>query len=90
MGGYFHARSAIDAATRLPNLYLETSAMPYPQLIAAAVERVGAARVIFGSDGPGCNPALELDKIRRLGFDGATEELVLGGNASRLLDVAGC
>jgi predicted TIM-barrel fold metal-dependent hydrolase len=90
MGGYLHVRDAIEAADRLANLYLETSAMPYPQLIAAAIERIGAERVLFGSDGPGCNPSLELDKIRRLGLGAGVEELVLGGNARRLLGASGC
>jgi predicted TIM-barrel fold metal-dependent hydrolase len=92
MGGYFHVDDAIAMAERHPNLYLETSAMPYPSKIAVAVERVGAERVVFGSDGPGCNPRLEVEKVRMLGLGRDVEELVLGGNAARLLgleEVAG-
>lgn len=89
MGGYLHVEEAIDEAARRPNLHLETSAMPYPRWIAAAVERVGPERVVFGSDGPGCNPALELEKIRRLGLGEAVEERVLGGNARDLLKLSG-
>jgi Predicted metal-dependent hydrolase of the TIM-barrel fold len=89
MGGYFHAADAIEAAERHENLYLETSAMPYPWLIADAVMRVGASRVIFGSDGPGCNPALELEKIRGLGLAQTDLDLVLSGNAMRLLAESG-
>lgn len=85
MGGYLHVEDAIEEADRHPNLYLETSAMPYPEHITTAVRRVGAERVMFGSDGPGCNPALELDKVRQLGLAPADEQLVLGGNALRLL-----
>jgi predicted TIM-barrel fold metal-dependent hydrolase len=62
--------------------------MPYPQHIAEAVEVVGPERVLFGSDGPGCNPALELAKVRRLGLDSAAESMILGGNALRLIRVA--
>jgi predicted TIM-barrel fold metal-dependent hydrolase len=85
MGGYLHVEEAVDEAERRPNLHLETSAMPYPRWIATAVDRVGPDRVVFGSDGPGCNPALELDKIRRLGLGDAVERRVLGGNAMDLL-----
>ena len=85
MGGYLHVEEAIDAAGEHDNLYLETSAMPYPDLIRTAIERVGARRVIFGSDGPGCNPALELDKVRSLELDPDDEALIIGGNAARLL-----
>ncbi len=85
MGGYFHVEAAIDVADRYPNIYLETSAMPYPPMIAAAVDRIGADRVLFGSDGPGCNPQLELDKIRMLQLGADVEAKVLGGNAAALL-----
>jgi predicted TIM-barrel fold metal-dependent hydrolase len=85
MGGYFHVDDAIAAAERCPNLYLETSAMPYPHKIAEAVDRLGPDRVLFGSDGPGCNPALEVQKVRMLGLAPDAERLVLGGSAAKLL-----
>lgn len=89
MGGYFHVEDAIAAAERCPNLYLETSAMPYPWKIAEAVTRLGPERVLFGSDGPGCNPALEIAKVRMLGLPPEDEALLLGGSAARLLGPEG-
>jgi len=85
MGGYFHTADAIEVARVYPNVYLETSAMPYPPRIRDAVQAIGPDRVLFGSDGPGCQPALELDKVRRAGLSEAELELVLGGNLVRLL-----
>jgi uncharacterized protein len=85
MGGYFHVDQAIAEAERVPNLYLETSAMPYPLRIAEAVDRIGADRVVFGSDGPGCNPALEVRKVKLSKLPPRDEEQVLGGTARRLL-----
>jgi predicted TIM-barrel fold metal-dependent hydrolase len=85
MGGYFHVDDAIAAAERQPNLVLETSAMPYPWKIADAVRAVGADRVVFGSDGPGCSPSLEVRKVQQLGLDPLEEHAVLVGTASRLL-----
>lgn len=85
MGGYFHVDEAIDMAERHQNVYLETSAMPYPWKIAEAVRRIGAHRVLYASDGPGCNPRLEVQKVRILGLPAEDERLVLGGNAARLL-----
>ena len=85
MGGYFHADDAIAMAEQYPNLILETSAIPYPAKIAEGIRRVGAERVVFGSDGPGCNPALEVEKVRGLGLSAADEALVLGGTAQRLM-----
>jgi predicted TIM-barrel fold metal-dependent hydrolase len=60
--------------------------MPYPEMIQRAVETIGAARVLFGSDGPGCIPALELEKVRLAGLSPEDEALVLGGNIQRLMD----
>jgi uncharacterized protein len=88
MGGYFHAEDALAAAVRRPNIVLETSAMPYPERIADAVRAIGPGRVVFGSDGPGCNPALELAKVRMAGLDPEAERLVLGATGARLLGLA--
>ena len=86
MGGYFHVDEAIETAQRLPNLILETSAMPYPAKIREAVDAVGVERVIYGSDGPVCSPRLEVRKVRLAGLDAGDEELVLAGNAMRILE----
>jgi predicted TIM-barrel fold metal-dependent hydrolase len=85
MGGYYHVEDAIAVARRYPNIYLETSAMPYPWRIKEAVMAVGAERVLFASDGPGCNPYLELQKLRRAGLSADEETLVCGENIRRLL-----
>jgi uncharacterized protein len=86
MGGYFHTDEAIEVAERHPNLVLETSAMPYPAKIRDAVERLGAERVLYASDGPACSPLLEVEKVRLAGLDPVSERLVLGENAARILD----
>ena len=70
---------------RHPNLVLETSAMPYPVKIREAVQRLGAERVIYGSDGPVCSPRIEVEKVRLACLDAESERLVLGENARRLL-----
>jgi uncharacterized protein len=86
MGGYFHVDEAIEVAERVPNLVLETSAMPYPTKIREAVERIGAERVIYASDGPACSPRIEVEKVRLATLDADAERLVLGENARRLLE----
>lgn len=85
MGGYFHVADAIRVAQTFENVYLETSAMPYPARIREAVRAIGPTRVLFGSDGPGCQPALEVEKVRRARLSEAEEHLVFGGNLRRLL-----
>lgn len=85
-GGYFHANEAIRVAEAYENLMIDTSAIPYPDKVAEAVRRVGADRVLFGSDGPGCNPALELKKLELAGLTERELDLVLSENMRRLLD----
>jgi uncharacterized protein len=88
MGGYFHVDEAIDVAERYENIILETSATPFPAKIREAVRRIGAERVIFGSDGPVSSPALEREKITLAGLTDEQTRLVLGGNARVLLGVS--
>lgn len=88
MGGYFHVDEAIAVAEELSNVVLETSAMPYPRKIAEAVGRIGAHRVMFASDGPGCRPRLEVEKVRQAGLSDADLDLVMSGNILRLLGEA--
>jgi uncharacterized protein len=85
MGGYFHGDEAIEVAERRPNIILETSAFPYPAKIREAVERLGADRVIYGSDGPVCSPRIEVEKVRLAGLDEEPERRVLGDTAAELL-----
>ena len=85
MGGYFHVDEAIDVAEMHANIVLETSAMPYPAKIREAVDRVGAERVVFGSDGPVASPVLERHKVEIAGLTAEEKELVLGSNAVKLL-----
>ena len=85
MGGYFHVDDALQAAQECPNIYLETSAMPFPDLVALCVEKLGAKRVFYGSDGPGCLPALEVQKIHLAGLDENELREVLGEAYLRIL-----
>jgi predicted TIM-barrel fold metal-dependent hydrolase len=79
---------ALDVAEQFPNIILETSAMPYPEKIRTAVERIGAERVVFGSDGPVSSPALERQKVVIAALGEEAAALVMGGNAAALLGLA--
>lgn len=87
MGYRYFVRQAILAAKHAPNLFLATTAVPEPGVIKSAVSRLGAERVLFGSNGPGMPPDLQLEVIRRAGLGPEAEALVLGGNAARLYGI---
>jgi predicted TIM-barrel fold metal-dependent hydrolase len=85
-GGYYHPDQAIAVAERYDNLMIDTSAIPYPEKLREAVRRLGPERVLFGSDGPGCNPALELKKVDLMGLNERERRLVLNENVLALLE----
>ncbi|HEY8601339.1 MAG TPA: amidohydrolase family protein [Thermomicrobiales bacterium] len=89
MGYRTEGYTAILAAQDNPNLYLGTTiAAVEPSFIATAIAEVGAERVIFGSNYPNVYPDLMVESLRRAKFGQEVEELILGGNLSRLLGIA--
>jgi predicted TIM-barrel fold metal-dependent hydrolase len=84
---------AMEIAETRENVYLETSWQP-AETIAEAVRRLGADRIVFGSDWPilGNNQRVGLSRIRDARdsqmISEAEAELILGENAERLLAAA--
>lgn len=85
LGGYFHCQAALDAGKEYPNVYIDTSAMPYPWMVRQAVDVLGVERVLYASDGPGCLPKLEVEKVRMAGLSPQEQEMVFHGNIERIL-----
>lgn len=82
--GYRQWMDAVIVAERAPNVFVETS-LQLPTTIRKVVDRLGADRVLFGSNTPYAFPDLELQSLRDLGF--AEDELaqITGGNLAGLL-----
>jgi predicted TIM-barrel fold metal-dependent hydrolase len=78
----------LSPLSRYPNIFTDTSGVRRFDLLAEAVKRAGARKILFGSDGPWLHPGLELQKIRALGLTASDERLVLGGNLISLLGPA--
>jgi predicted TIM-barrel fold metal-dependent hydrolase len=81
-------RALIDPLVRHRNVYTDTSGIRRFDLLAEAVSRAGAHKILFGSDGPWLHPGVELAKVRALRLSPAEENLVLSGNLLRLLGPA--
>ncbi len=75
----------IDRIVRFPNVYTDTSGIRRFDYLVQAIDRGGAHKVLFGSDGPWLHPGMELHKIRLLGLSPQAEALVLGENLLRLI-----
>lgn len=86
LGGYYHYEAAIQAGMELPNIFIDTSAIPYPWMIRKAVDKLGVERVLFASDGPGCLPKLEVEKIYLAGLSTHEQEMIMYGNIERILE----
>jgi len=86
-----------EAGSLPPNLYFDTAASPLisdPGVFRRAVDRVGAGRILYGSDYPlilypreSRKPGFTrfLDEIDRAGLDGGERAAILGANIRRLL-----
>jgi uncharacterized protein len=75
----------IDPLVRHPNIYTDTSGVRRFDLLEQAVQRAGAQKILFGSDGPWLHPGVELAKVRALHLPPADEQRVLSGNLLRLM-----
>ncbi len=78
----------IDHLVRRPNVYADTSGVRRFDLLEQAVQRAGASKFLFGSDGPWLHPAVELAKVKLLNLSLADENLILGENFLRLVSRA--
>ncbi|KAF6245814.1 amidohydrolase family protein [Nitrosopumilus sp. b2] len=48
-------KNALDASKNIKNIWFETSGITTPFRIEMAVEKIGAERILFGSDAPWCS-----------------------------------
>jgi len=87
MGAVWNVPEAIIVAERNPHIYLETSATLVSD-VRRAYARVGAEKILFGSEWPGSDFDLERMKIAKAIPDEADRALVEGGNMAKILKLA--
>lgn len=85
MGHRYWAESALAAAQQQDNIWLGTTIAAYePVLVQAAVNAIGANRVVFGSNAPRAYPDLAVESIKRLRLPAADEAAILGENLATI------
>ncbi len=84
MGAVWNVPEAIIVAERRENVYLETSATLMAD-VKRAYARLGAEKILLGSEWPGSDFDLERMKIAKAIPDEADRALVEGGNMARIL-----
>lgn len=75
---------SVDRIRDSANISAETSGC-YTRTAALAVDRLGAERVVFGTEWPIQDPLVELTKIDALNLDPDVRRRILSTNADRLL-----
>jgi hypothetical protein len=88
IGGYFYGEAALRVAERRSNVLVDTSEMPFPYRICQAVDRLGAEKVLFGSDAPCCDIRLEIQKVKLAGLTAEQEGLVMYKNFAALMNIS--
>jgi uncharacterized protein len=78
-------QSFIDPLSRYPNIYTDSAGVRRFELLKEALDRAGAHKILFGSDGPWLHPGVELEKIYALRSSEQDLELMLAGNYLRLI-----
>lgn len=84
MGSVWNVPEAIIVAERRDNIYVETSATLIAD-VKRAYARLGATKILMGSEWPGSDFDLERMKIAKAIPDPADRALVEGGNMSRIM-----
>lgn len=75
----------IDHLQRHPNVYADTAGVRRFDLLQEAVDRAGAGKLLFGSDGPWLHPGVELAKVYALKLSAHDTRRILSGNLLRLI-----
>lgn len=88
-------QESLAVAKKYPTLCMDTCAALDPRWSpgppedwAAMIREVGPERVLFGSDCPAFDPAVDLERVRSLRLTEAERRLILGENAMRVFKIA--
>ncbi len=78
----------VEALRDVPNLYLETcTSIVCSGFIEFAVSELGADRIVFGTDSPLLDPAVQMAKITGAEIGEDAKRKILGGNMRRILRI---
>lgn len=85
-GFFWEWELAIELALENDNLYLETSRVPGMES-GQVITRLGASKVIWGTDGPFCDYEFEYNKVKRYAQSEQDFDRIMGGNIADLLGI---
>ena len=85
MGYRYYVDGAINVAMTTPNIYLDTVLVSMPGYLSMAVNKIGAHRVIYGSDYPTGHPRPMIAALQVCGISAEDEAMIMGGSLAKLL-----
>ena len=89
MGGY-RCWEDVEKYILGREVYFDTS-FSFSDLGSTQMERImkehGVSKILFGTDSPWTNPAIEISNIRSMNFSSKETDMILGGNAKSLLNL---
>ncbi|MBA7566055.1 hypothetical protein ES708_07742 [subsurface metagenome] len=91
-GGFPFYALMPEVKQAMNNVFFDTAASPLlynPEIYQQVIQLVGADKILFGSDYPLLRQRRMLDEIRALDLPEETKDLILGGNARKLLNIKG-
>lgn len=77
-------RLFVDLLTTYPNVYTDSSGVRRFELLQLALDKAGAGKILFGTDGPWLHPEVELTKILALEASEQDKIAMLSGNFLKL------
>lgn len=84
--GDFGLTDVLPAVRKASNIFIET-VYNMPDTLNELMAVIGPRRVVFSSDAPLTNLALELGKLDLMGVDQEIRAAILGGNLARILSL---
>ncbi len=85
------ADEVLEAVAGQADIYMDTAYCAEPWLDRGMMKEIirkhGADKILFGSDYPWHMPSQEISLIRSLDISEEEKEMILGGNAGRLLGI---
>jgi len=87
IGGFFSGESALNVAERRKNILVDTSEVPFPEMVRKAVDRLGIEKVLWGTDAPCCDILHEIKKIELAGLNEKQQQLIFAENYAHLMGI---
>ena len=89
-GGWSNWLNAVKELKELKNFYVDVSSSLYyisPEEAAGLIHEYGAERVMYGTDYPMWDPAVEIERFMKIPLTNGERKMILHDNAERIIGI---